>query len=119
MEAFTATLELDPKLLRELRHGLASWLDGAGAESADRDAMVLATHEVAAHAMQTADTGSTVDVMAQRIGVDGFTVDVQSDGAWATVAADADGSALALAAELMSVATRSSHTVRMRSAQRR
>lgn len=115
MEAFTAKLELDPTLLRGLRHGLASWLEGAGAESADRDAMVLATHEVAAHTMQTAETGSTVDVTANLDGDDRFVVDVQSDGAWATVSADAHGSAIAMAAELMSgVATRTSETVRMR-----
>lgn len=114
MEAFAATLELDPKLLRGLRRGLAAWLEKAGAQSPDRDAVVLATHEATAHAMQTAEAGSTIDVTAHCDGDDQFVVDVQSDSAWETITADPSGSVLALAAQLVSVSARSSEMVRMR-----
>lgn len=115
MEGFAAALELDPTQLRGLRHALTAWLERAGVESHDRDAIVLATHEATAHAMQTAESGSSVDVTAMRDEDNRFVVDVQSDGMWATVTADVQGSALALAAQLMSgVTTRTSQTVRMR-----
>jgi hypothetical protein len=112
VEAFTETLDRDPLLLRELRHSLASWLDGAGASGADRDSMVLATHEAAAQAIQNADSG-TVDVSARHDGDHSFVVHVRSDRAWSVIAPNEPGSNLLT--ELMSeVSTRMSTTVRMR-----
>ena len=117
MEAFSATLELDPKLLRGLRHGLASWLEGAGALAGDRDSMVLATHEAAAHAMESAESGTTLDVTADRDGNSGFVVHVRCDGAraWEASTSDPQGSALGVVTSVMSdVSTQASQTMRMR-----
>lgn len=114
MESFTATLELDPTLLRGLRHSLAAWLEGAGAPVAKRNSVVLATHEAAAHAMQTGESGGTVAVTASRDG-DAFIVHVRSDGAWEIAASDVEGSARSIIAGLMGdVSTQASHTLRMR-----
>ena len=115
MEAFTASLDLDPKLLRGLRHALGAWLDGSGAPLAQRNSVVLATHEATAHVMQTSESGGTVDVTASRDGDNSFVVHVRSDGAWARATSDGEGSALSVVAELMGdVSTQASHTLRMR-----
>ena len=98
MEAFTATLALDPTLLRGLRHSLAAWLEGAGASVGQRNSVVLATHEATAHVMQT-NEGGTVDVSASRDGDDSFVVHVRSDGAWEIAASE--GSARSIIAGLM------------------
>ena len=112
MEAFTETLDRDPLLLRGLRHSLATWLDGAGASGADRDSIVLATHEAAAQAMQSADSGS-VDVSAGHDGDRSFVVHVRSDGAWNVVGPNEPVNDFLT--ELMSeVSTRTSTAVRMR-----
>lgn len=116
MEAFSATLQLDPTLLQGLRHSLAAWLESAGAPIAERNSVLLATHEVAAHAMQTGRTGGTVDVTATTDGLDAFVVHVRSDGVWERVGPDTPWSGLGLVAGLMGdVSTQASHTVRMRS----
>lgn len=116
MEAFTATLELDPTLLRGLRHSLAAWLEGAGAPVGQRNSVVLATHEVTAHAMQTAESGGTIDVSASRDRNDSFVVHVRADGAWESAASDVRSSAVSVVAGLMGdVSTQASHTLRMRS----
>jgi hypothetical protein len=115
LEAFTATLALDPKLLRGLRHSLASWLEGAGALDGDRDSMVLATHEAAAHAMENAESGSTLDVTADRDGTTSFVVHVRCDAAWEAFASDPQYTALNVVTSVMAdVSARASHTVRMR-----
>lgn len=115
MEAFTATLALDPTLLRGLRLSLAAWLDEAGAPIGQRNSVVLATHEATAHVMQTGESGGTVDVTASRDGDESFVVHVRSDGAWETAASDIEGSARSIIAGLMGdVSTRVSDTLRMR-----
>ena len=88
MEAFTATLELDPTLLRGLRHSLGAWLEGAGASLRQRSSVVLATHEATAHLMQSNGSAGTVDVTASRDGDDSFVVHVRRDGAWEIAASD-------------------------------
>ena len=119
MEAFTATLALDPTLLRGLRHSLADWLEGAGAQVAERNSVVLATHEAAAHAMQAGESGGTIDVTASRDD-DAFIVHVRRDGAWEIAATDVRGRALSAAAELIGdFSTQASHTVRMEFAPKR
>lgn len=119
MEAFSATLGLDPTLLRPLRHSLASWLERAGAPAAERDSVVLATHEAAASAIESGDSGGMVDVTADRDVTGVFVVHVRSDGVWEPAGSDVPGSALSLIAELMSeTSTRVSSTVRMRTSAR-
>lgn len=113
MQAFAITLGPDPTLLRGLRHALASWLDGAGASGPDRDSMVLATHEAAAHAMQSGESG-TVDVSVDHDDGRRFVVQVRSDKVWRTVGSDGRGGGLSVMTQLMTeVSTRTSTTVRM------
>lgn len=115
MESFTATLELDPTLLRGLRHSLGAWLEDAGASPGKRNSVMLATHEAAAHLIDEGEPGSTVDVTASRDGDDSFVVHVRSDGVWEMAASNVEGSALAVVARLMGdVSTQASHTLRMR-----
>ena len=119
MEAFTSTLDLDPALLRPLRHSLSSWLERAGAQAAERDCVVLATHEAAASAIESGESGGTFDVTASRDHEGVLVVHVRSDGVWEAASSDAPGSALSLIAELMSeTSTRVSSTVRMRTSAR-
>jgi hypothetical protein len=82
VEAFTATLALDPTLLRGLRSSLAAWLDGAGASSEQGVSILLATHEATANAMADGAGGGSVNVTANRDGDSGFVVDICHDGAW-------------------------------------
>ena len=106
------TLALDLTLLRGLRHALTTWLDDAGATPADRDSIVLATHEATAHAMEIGESGSTVDVTAMRDYDDSFVLHVRSDGGW-TRSVESDR--MVMVHRLMSdVSKQSSSTVRMR-----
>jgi hypothetical protein len=74
--------------------------------------MVLATHEAAARAMQSAGSGS-VDVSASQDDDRSFVVHVRSDGAWNVVGPNEPGNNFLT--ELMSeVSTRTSTAVRMR-----
>jgi hypothetical protein len=115
VEGFTATLELDPTLLRGLRDSLAAWLEGAGAPRAERNSVVLATHEAAAHMMRAGESGGTIDVTASRDGDDSFVVHVRSDEAWEIAASGVEGSAYSIIAGLMGdLSTQASHTLRMR-----
>jgi anti-sigma regulatory factor (Ser/Thr protein kinase) len=54
VEPFEASLPPDLAQLRELRHDLAAWLECVGVTNADRDAIVLATHEAAANGIEHA-----------------------------------------------------------------
>jgi anti-sigma regulatory factor (Ser/Thr protein kinase) len=54
VEPFEASLPPDLTRLRELRRDLAGWLERVGINGADRDAIVLATHEAAANGIQHA-----------------------------------------------------------------
>jgi anti-sigma regulatory factor (Ser/Thr protein kinase) len=55
VEPFEASLPPDLAQLRELRHELAAWLERVGVTGADRDAVVLATHEAAANGIEHAE----------------------------------------------------------------
>jgi hypothetical protein len=115
MEAFAATLVIDPTLLRGLRHALAGWLDGAGADSTERNSLVLATHEVAARAMTAGGTTDrTIDVSASRDRGDSFVVLVREDGVWEPIEDDLEAPYSRLAKLVSHVSTQSSTTVRMR-----
>ena len=54
MEPFEASLPPDLTRLRDLRHDLAAWLERVGVIGADRDAIVLATHEAVANGIEHA-----------------------------------------------------------------
>jgi hypothetical protein len=78
-------------------------------------ARTCATHEAAAHAMESAESGSTLDVTADRDGNSGFVVHVRCDGAWEASTSDPQGSALGVVTSVMSdVSTQASQTMRMR-----
>lgn len=112
MEAFTATVALDPTLLRELRSSLAAWLDRAGASSEQRVSVVLATHEATANAMADGDRGGTIDVTANRDGDSGFVVDVSHDGPWTPHGGEERY--VSLAALMSDLSGQTSTTLRMR-----
>jgi hypothetical protein len=71
-----------------LRFVLASWLEGAGASNADRDSILLATHEAAVRAMQTGEDGGTVEVIASQNDDESFLIHVRNDDRWAQLADD-------------------------------
>ena len=116
MEAFTATLPLDPLLLQGLRHRLSAWLEKSGASREDHDSVVLATHEAAAHAIQTADGGSMLDVTADRDEDESFVVHVQTDGGWTPLDENAPHNVGRLTDLMTDVSLRSSSALRLRRA---
>ena len=111
MEAFTATLALDPMLLRGLRSSLSAWLVGAGASSEQRVSVVLATHEATANAMANGDEGGSVDVTANSDGDSGFVVDVCHDGPWKPHGTEEQD--VSLAALMSDLSHQTSSTLRM------
>lgn len=110
MAAFTATLPLDPTLLRGLRSSLAAWLDRAGATSEQRDSVVLATHEATANAMTDGNGEGSIDVTAKRDGP-GFVVDVAHAGPW--MPREGDEEYVSLAALMSDLHRQTSTTLRM------
>lgn len=60
------------------RPGSNEW----GVPALERDSVVLATHEAAAHAIESGESGGTVDVTASRDGEGVSIVHVRSDGVW-------------------------------------
>lgn len=119
MEDFDASLRLDLSLLRGLRRELASWLEVTGVPDDASEAVVLATHEAAANAVEHADLGSEVTVRGVR-DEEKLIVVVINAGTWAQprFGDDSRGRGLPLIANLMShvdVQVRSRRTtVRMR-----
>jgi hypothetical protein len=79
MEPFSATLEADPTRLRDLRMRIATWLGNAGIDGDARDAVVLATHEAAAGAIQRSPTRVSVDAMVEGRSI---AIVVTSDAEW-------------------------------------
>ena len=88
MEPFSATLEADPTRLRDLRMGIATWLGNAGIEGDVRDAVVLATHEAAASAIERSPTRVTVDATVAGRSI---AIVVASDGQWTSRERDEGG----------------------------
>jgi len=74
---------VDPALtaLAPLRHSLDAWLAGGGMSEPPRAAVVLATHEAVANAIQHAGTPAPVLVRAE-CGTDGVVIEVSDDGTW-------------------------------------
>ena len=73
---------VDPTVaaLAPLRHALAAWLDRREMSEPSRDAVILATHEAVANAIQHSGTADRIRVRADA--TDGLTIEVSDDGAW-------------------------------------
>ena len=81
MEAFEASLRLDLSLLRGLRRQLQSWLAQVGVPDDAAEAIVLATHEAAANAIEHAEFGTEVTIEGTRDD-DQLRVVVTNTGPW-------------------------------------
>lgn len=96
-------LPTDPRSLRELRVSLAGWLASQGLSEASTRAIVLATHEAAANAIEHSGTRRGATVRAR---IEGRTarVEVKNEGDWkpATFDDDERGRGLLLITALMS-----------------
>jgi hypothetical protein len=88
MEPFSATLQVDPTRLRDLRLGIATWLENAGIYGDVRDSVVLATHEAAASAIERASTNVSVEAEVEGRSV---RIVVESDGDWTRPAGEEGG----------------------------
>ena len=117
MTAFAATLVNGPTELRGLRHSLISWLQQMNASADVQDAVMLATHEAAANAMQHGEHERPVTVSANQE-VDGsFSVEVTNHGGWKEPEPGHHGGGLLMMKELMSdvgIRTRTSVLMRHR-----
>ena len=67
--------------LAPMRHSLDAWLESGGMGEPPRAAVVLATHEAVANAIQHADCPTPVVVRAVA-GADGVVIEVRDDGHW-------------------------------------
>jgi len=90
MEAFEASLSLDPWHLRGLRRELAAWLERASVADEICEAIILATHEAAANAIEHADPGTEVTVKGVRAD-NKLMVMVTNSGEWKVAQAAAEG----------------------------
>ena len=116
MATFAATLVQGPTELRGMRHLLVSWLEATGASEAVRGAVMLATHEAAANAMEHGQRESPVTVTASQGDDGGFIIEVTNHGGWRKPEPGDTGRGLAMMRELMSeVAVQTRTSVRMRS----
>jgi serine/threonine-protein kinase RsbW len=79
VEPFEASLPPDLTQLRALRHDLAAWLERVGIAGADRDAVVLATHEAAANGIEHAAARVVVRGVRDE---EKLLVVVSNDGRW-------------------------------------
>jgi anti-sigma regulatory factor (Ser/Thr protein kinase) len=115
--AFAATLVHGPTDLRGLRRSLISWLEQMNASADVQDAVLLATHEAAANAMQHGEPEGPVTVSAHQ-DVDGsFSVEVTNHGGWKEPEPGHHGGGLLMMKELMSdvgIRTRTSVLMRHR-----
>ena len=81
MGHFETHVELALTALASLRHSLDAWLEGGGMGEPPRAAVVLATHEAVANAIQHAGAPSPVVVRGDADG-DGVVIEVSDDGHW-------------------------------------
>ena len=99
---FTANLPPDPGLLRYFRQRFAAWLEAMSVDPRTRDAILLATHEAAANAIEHGAAPLSVEA---RVEPDVILIEVRSAGRWAThpqVRSDERGRGLALMRGLVS-----------------
>ena len=114
MAAFAATLLRGPIDLRGMRNLLTSWLELTDATAVVRDAVLLATHEAAANAMEHGQPESPVKISASQDEAGGFTVEVTNLGGWKEPDAGHHGRGIAMMNELMAeVAIQTKTSVRM------
>jgi anti-sigma regulatory factor (Ser/Thr protein kinase) len=102
VELFTATLPTDPRILRDFRQQLSTWLEEAGVRDRSRHAILLAAHEAAANAIEHAAAPVTV---VGRLKPDVILIEVTSAGRWAAhpqVRPDERGRGIALMRGLLS-----------------
>ena len=78
---FQKTLSPDLELLAPFRHLLSSWLRQVGVAEPPRSALVLATHEAVANAIEHARTSAPIEVRA-RISAATVAVEVKDHGSW-------------------------------------
>ena len=74
---------VDPTVaaLALLRHALAAWLERREMSERSREAVILATHEAVANAIQHSGTADRIRVRADANPA-GLTIEVSDDGAW-------------------------------------
>lgn len=113
VDAFKATLASDATLLQGLRRSLTSWLDGVGTSLEARDAIVLATHEATARAIENGVVGGTINVTASTDADDCVVVRVMDDGGWRVPEPNGDGRIPVFAQLMSDVACRTHTTLRM------
>jgi serine/threonine-protein kinase RsbW len=81
MGHFETRVEPALDALAPLRHSLDAWLVGGGVSEPPRAAIVLATHEAVANAIQHARGPGPVVVYAEA-DADGVVIEVTDDGRW-------------------------------------
>ena len=81
MGTFETHVEPALTALAPMRHLLDAWLRGDGMDEPPRAAVVLATHEAVANAIQHAGAPGHVVVRAE-FGSDGVVIEVSDDGHW-------------------------------------
>ena len=119
MTAFAATLVHGATELRGLRQSLLSWLKQMNASADAQGAVMLATHEAAANAMQHGEPDGPITVSAHQDPDGGFSVEVTNDGAWKEPEPGHRGRGLMMINELMSdVGIQTRTSVRMRARDR-
>jgi anti-sigma regulatory factor (Ser/Thr protein kinase) len=69
--------------LAPLRHALRAWLESRELSARSRDAVILATHEAVANAIQHSGTVSRIRVRANAE-ADGLTIEISDNGEWRT-----------------------------------
>jgi anti-sigma regulatory factor (Ser/Thr protein kinase) len=75
--------DVDPTIaaLAPLRHALATWLESREVGERARHAVILATHEAVANAIQHSGTAARITVRADAE-PDGLTIEITDGGAW-------------------------------------
>ena len=75
--------DVDPAVavLAPLRHALRAWLESRDLSARSRDAVILATHEAVANAIQHSGTADRIRVRADAE-PDGLTIEISDGGSW-------------------------------------
>ena len=75
--------DVDPAVaaLAPLRHALKAWLESRDLSARSREAVILATHEAVANAIQHSGTINCIRVRADAE-AEGLTIEISDDGEW-------------------------------------
>ena len=106
MGVFSVKVELSLTALALLRHSLDAWLQQCGMTEPPRAAVVLATHEALANAIQHSKSADPIVVYAEARSNE-FVIEVTDRGHWQTAASPPDeqrGRGLPMIRELVSAA---------------